>query len=59
MHVALYMTRPGGTKFFLREKKSVFYTIEPKEDGKYFATLLQIGRFDELYNHAPVNSRLD
>uniref|UniRef100_M1DPQ4 F-box protein n=1 Tax=Solanum tuberosum TaxID=4113 RepID=M1DPQ4_SOLTU len=53
------MSRPGGTKFFLRGRESIFCTVGQREDEKDSAPFLQIARFNDLDVHVLAYSQMN
>ncbi|KAK4736986.1 hypothetical protein R3W88_000683 [Solanum pinnatisectum] len=59
IHSCRSMSRPGGTKSFLRERESFFCTVEQREDEKDSAPFLQIARFNDLDVHVLAYSQMN
>ncbi|XP_015160935.1 putative F-box protein At1g47730 [Solanum tuberosum] len=59
IHTCRSMSRPGGTKFFLRGRESIFCTVGQREDEKDSAPFLQIARFNDLDVHVLAYSQMN
>ena len=53
----IHRCRSTGTKFLLKGEE-VYYTAEEKKDGKESASLLQVDKFNKIYNCIPTYSYL-